>query len=78
MTQTIQTNFQSETFVVDWISFKFQQFKPLSQTKVATYLFNLGFNSYQQSGKLAKRTKDSSMVSSDNGFEVLFIKDNSY
>jgi c-di-GMP-binding flagellar brake protein YcgR len=45
MTETIQRNFQSETLVVDWISFKFQQFEPFRQTKVATYLFKLGFNS---------------------------------
>jgi len=78
MTETIQRNFQSETLVVDWISFKFQQFESSSQTKVATYLFKLGFNSYQQSGKLAKPTKESILVSSANEFEVLFVGDNSY
>lgn len=78
MTQPIQRNFQSESLVVDWISFKFQQFEPSRQTKVATYLFNLGFNSYQQSGKLAKPTKESILVSSANQFEVLFVKEGPY
>lgn len=78
MTQPIQRNFQSESLVVDWISFKFQQFEPSRQTKVATYLFKIGFNSYQQSGKLAKPTKESILVSSANQFEVLFIEDNPY
>jgi hypothetical protein len=70
--------FESENLVVDWVSFKFQQFQPSRQKKVANYLFTLGFNSYQQSGKLVKPTKEPVLVTSANQFEVLFVGDNSY
>ena len=46
--------------------------------KIANYLFKLGFNSYQESGKLAKPIKQPILVSSKNKFEVLFIIDKSY
>jgi hypothetical protein len=38
----------------------------------------MGFNSYQESGKLAKPIKKSILVSSKNKFEVRFVLDNSY
>lgn len=44
-----------------------------AQIKLAEYLFNIGFNSYQESGKLAKLVKESIFVSSKNKFQVLFV-----
>jgi hypothetical protein len=43
--------FQSENLVVDYISFKFQDLEYFTKTKIANYLFKIGFNSYQESGK---------------------------
>lgn len=71
-------NFESENLVVDWISFKFQYLEDSTKTKIANYLFKMGFNSYQESGKLAKPIKESILVSSKNKFEVRFVLDNSY
>ena len=70
--------FQSQNLVVDWISFKFQHLEDSTKTKIANYLFQLGFNSYQESGKLAKPIKESILVSSKNKFEVLFVREVPY
>jgi hypothetical protein len=70
MNQTKFT-FESENLVVDWISFKFQKLENSRQSKLANYLFKLGFNSFQESGKLAKPRKESILVRSQNKFEVL-------
>jgi len=77
MTQNKLT-FESENLVVDWISFKFQYLDNSTKTMIANYLFKLGFNSFQESGKLAKPRKESILVSSQNKFEVLFVADNPY
>lgn len=50
-------NFQSEKIDVNWISFKFQSLEIKSQSNLVNYLFELGFNSYVQSGKLIKSEK---------------------
>lgn len=50
-------SFESENLVVDWISFKFQYLEDSTKTKIANYLFKIGFNSYHESGKLAKPIK---------------------
>ncbi len=71
-------SFESENLVVDYISFKFQHLDKFTQTEITNYLFKLGFNSYQESGKLAKPIKESILVSSKNQFEVCFVGDNSY
>jgi hypothetical protein len=70
--------FQSENLVVDYISFKFQYLDNSTQTEIANYLLKLGFNSYHESGKLAKPRKESILVSSQNKCEVLFVADNPY
>ena len=49
--------FDSKNLVVDSITFKFQNFQ-CEQNKIANYFFNLGFNSYQQSGKFHHFRKD--------------------
>ena len=46
-------SFESENLILDYITFKFQE-SHCDQNKIAKYLFNLGFNSYQQSAKLSK------------------------
>lgn len=70
--------FESQNLVVDWISFKFQDLDNPTIINIANYLFNIGFNSYQQSGKLAKPIKESIQVSLNNQFEVLFVKEGPY
>ena len=70
--------FKSENLVVDYITFKFQYLDNLHQTRITNYLFQLEFNSYQQSGKLTQPIKESLRFSSKNKFEVFFVIDNSY
>jgi len=70
--------FDSENLVVDWISFKFQHLEDSAKKKIANYLFKFGFNSYQESGKLAKPVKESIFVSSKNKFQVLFVHEAPY
>ena len=70
--------FQSENLVVDYISFKFQDLEDCTKTKIADYLFKIGFNSYQESGKLTKPIKEPILVNSKNQFQVCFVGDNPY
>jgi hypothetical protein len=70
--------FQSQNIVVDYITFKFQDLDNLHQTKIANYLFQLGFNSYKESGKLAEPIKEPIFVHSTNQFQVCFVGENSY
>jgi len=70
--------FKDEDLTVDWIGFKFQSLDNFHQTRIANYLFQLGFNSYQESGKLAKPVKESIFVSSKNKFQVLFVNETHY
>lgn len=70
-------SFVSENLVVDYISFKFQE-SHCDQNKIAKYLFNLGFNSYQQSGKLSKPVQERMLVNSKNQFAILFVNEHSY
>jgi hypothetical protein len=44
MTQN-KLSFESENLVVHWISFKFQYLEDSTKTKIANYLFKIGFNS---------------------------------
>ena len=46
--------FESQNLVVDYISFKFQHLENNIQIKIANYLFKIRFNSYQESGRLAR------------------------
>ena len=71
-------SFESEKLTVDWIRFKFQILDNFAQTNLAEYLFKIGFNSYQESGKLAKLVKESIFLSSDNKFQVLFVNEGPY
>ena len=73
-----QFTFQSQNLVVHYTTFKFQHLEDSTKNKIANYLFKLGFNSYQQSGKLAKPVKESIFVSSDNKFQVLFVNEGPY
>jgi hypothetical protein len=71
-------SFESENLQVDWISFKFQYLDNPTMTHITNYLFKLGFNSYQEYGKLAKPIKEPILVTSKNKFEVLFVKEGPY
>lgn len=70
--------FKSENLVVDYITFKFQDLSNLHQSRIAKCLFQLGFNSYQQSGKLAKPIQESILINSKNKYKVLFIEEGPY
>jgi hypothetical protein len=70
-------NFKTQDLVVDYITFKFQE-SHCDPNKIAKYLFNLGFNSYQQSGKLSKPVQERMLVNSKNQFAILFVNDHSY
>ena len=70
--------FEFENLVVDYISFKSQYLEDSTKIKMANYFFKIGFNSYQESGKLAKPIKEPIFVNSKNIFEVYFVGDNSY
>ena len=63
---------------MDWISFKFQHLDVFTKEDITDYLFKLGFNSYQESGKLAKPVKEPVRVSCSNKLEVLFVKESPY
>lgn len=73
-----KNTFQANNLVVDYISFKFQSSNQSTKTEVANYLFKFGFNSYQESGKLAKPTRHPIFVDFKNNFEVCFLIENSY
>ena len=70
-------NFNIQNLVVDYITFEFQE-SHCDPNKIAKYLFNLGFNSYQQSGKLSKPVQERMLVNSKNQFAILFVNDHSY
>lgn len=71
-------SFKDANLTVDWIGFKFQNLDNFVCAKLAEYLFKIGFNSYQESGKLAKPIKESIFVSSKNKFQVLFVHEAPY
>lgn len=72
--------FESKNLVVNWVSFKFQSLEDNDQRKIVHYFSKLGFDSYQESGKLANPTKESILGSFTNPFEfeVLFVKERPY
>lgn len=63
---------------MDWISFKFQNLSNFTETEIINYLFELGFNSYQESGKLAEPVKKAIKFNHNNKSEVLFVKEAPY
>ena len=70
--------FESENLVVDWIFFKFQYLDNPTMMQIANYLLKIGFNSYQESGKLARPIKESILVSPENNLEALFVTQGPY
>lgn len=73
-----KTIFQSNNLVVDYICFKFQSLNDAQMREIANFLFKLGFNSYQQSGKFAKPIRHPILVDVNNNYEVCFVLENSY
>jgi len=71
-------SFNSEKLAVDWISFKFQFLESTQQKVIVDYLFEIGFNSYYECGKLARPQKEVLKKDSKNKFEVLFVKEGPY
>lgn len=65
-------SFESENLIVHYISFKFQECH-CDQNKIAKYLFKLGFNSYQESGKLAKPIQEPILVKETSSYKVVFV-----
>ena len=78
MSKKNKLTFKDINLTIDWIGFKFQNLDNFVQTKLAKYLFKIGFNSYQESGKLAKPIKEPIFVSSKNKFQVLFVYEAPY
>ena len=66
-------SFESENLVVDYLSFKFQKLENSTQRKIADYLFKLGFNSYQESGKLAKLIQEPVFVKKTYSYKAIFV-----
>ena len=66
--------FESENLVVDYISFKFQYLDNFTQTEIANYLLKLGFNSYQESGKLAKPIQEPIFIKKTYSYKVIFVR----
>jgi hypothetical protein len=66
-------SFESENLVVDYISFKFQYLDNFTQTEIANYLLKLGFNSYQESGKLAKPIQEPILVNKTCSYKAVFV-----
>jgi hypothetical protein len=69
--------FDNENLVVDYITFKFQNLQS-QQTEIANYLFNLGFNVYQESGKFSKPMREEILMDSKNKYETCFVQDSFY
>lgn len=65
--------FKDANLTVDWIGFKFQSLDNFVQTKLAEYLFNIGFNSSQESGKLAKPVNQSNSYLQNESL-LIFLK----
>lgn len=70
--------FNSENLVIDYMSFKFQELEYFNREKIANYLFQIGFNSYQESAKLVKPMKEPILVHSKNKFDVWFVGDHTF
>lgn len=71
-----ELNFSSQELVVDYITFKFQNLQS-RQAKIVNYLSYLGFNVYQESGRLAKPIKEQILINSKNQYETCFVEDGS-
>lgn len=71
-------SFQSENIEVDYITFKFQHLEDFTKTKLAKYFFKIGFNSYQQSGRLKEPIQSPIFVDLKNKYQILFVNDNSH
>ena len=69
---------KDENITVDWIGFKFQNLDNFAQTKLAEYIFKIGFNSYKESRKLDKPIKEPILGNLKNQFKVCFVADNPY
>lgn len=69
--------FDNQKLVVDYITFKFQNLQS-QQTEIANYLFNLGFNIYQESGKLSQPMRKEILMDSKNQHETCFVQDSLY
>lgn len=63
---------------MDYIAFKFAHLDDLEMREIVDSLFQMGFNSFQTSGKLINPTKETIWVNSNNKLEVVFVTDNSY
>lgn len=59
--------------MVDSITFKFQTLDDFDKLKISNYLLQLGFNSYQESGKLVKPIQESILVNTSkaNHYQML-------
>lgn len=75
MKHTQSFSFERENLEVDFISFRFTNEDDSTMISLAKYLFNLGFNSYQKSGKEKRAIVIPIFTSSYNKHDVMFLKD---
>ena len=71
-------DFQSQKLVVDYITFKFNNLDSQAQMRLGTYLLDLGFNIYQESGQLVKPMEKPMLVKNKNNYKVTFVVDTPY
>lgn len=57
MNHQTKMNFKNQNLVVDWISFKFQNFDPSTRTKIENHILNFGFDCFEIYGKQANPQK---------------------
>ena len=65
--------FQSQNLVVDYITFKFQDLDNLHQIRIAKYLFQLGFNSFDVDKKYRDPIQTRIQINSKNQHQIQFV-----
>ena len=71
--QKLKVNFESENLEVDYVSFKFQDLENSERIKLANYFYEIGFNSYQESGKLKEPIRNPMFITSKNRYQIVFV-----
>lgn len=66
-------NFEDIGLTVDWIGFKFGKLTKTKQRRLAQYFSNLGFNSYEESGRLTQPNAEPVIIKKHNTSKLFFI-----
>ena len=65
--------FQSQNLIVDYITFKFQDLDNLHQSRIAKYLFQLGFNSFDVDKKYRDSIQTRIQTNYKNQHQIQFV-----